>query len=458
MQQMRVAIVTQDVIGERLAGPAIRALAIGRVLSGAGHDVRVHSAHGADHPSELVVPGALDGPGSVALARWADVLVVQGDVLPRGSALGKGHGTVVCDLYDPVQMEGLVQAVHMAPYGRYLATRTALEVLTAQLERGDLFLCASERQRLFWLGHLDAAGRVNPATYDRDPSLSDLLAVVPFGIEEDPPVQDGIGLRGRVAGLEASSRVVLWGGGVYDWLDPLPVIEAVAGLATEIPELRLVFMGTTHPNPAVPASSMLTRARSLVQRLQAEHVVLFHEGWVPYGQRHNVLLDAEVGVSGHPDHIETMLAYRTRILDYVWAGLPVVTTAGDALGDLVDERGLGRIVPPGDPAAVAAALRDLLLDPNESAAVREHLAQAAPSMRWSAVLTPLIDHCARPRPAADRDVPAAQQLHRVRAPRGYGRVERAREVIASGRASLEQDGPGGLARKVGGRLLRRPPV
>jgi glycosyltransferase involved in cell wall biosynthesis len=269
-------------------------------------------------------------------------------------------------------------------------------------------------------------------------------------------VRDGIGLRGRVAGLDDASRVVLWGGGVYDWLDPLPVIEAVAGLVAEIPDLRLVFMGTTHPNPAVPASSMLSRARALVHRLDADEVVLFHEGWVPYDERHNVLLDAEVGVSGHPDHIETMLAYRTRILDYIWAGLPVVTTAGDALGDLVDERELGRTVPPGDAPAVAAALRALLLDPDESAMVREHLAAAAPSMQWSAVLQPLLEHCASPRPAADRDVPEARQLRRIRAPRGYDRVERAREVIASGRASLEEGGPRGLAAKVRGRLLHRP--
>ncbi|HYZ08436.1 MAG TPA: hypothetical protein VE709_07600, partial [Pseudonocardiaceae bacterium] len=42
-------------------------------------------------------------------------------------------------------------------------------VLSNQLRRGDFFLCASERQRHFWLGHLAAIGRLSPTLYDADP-------------------------------------------------------------------------------------------------------------------------------------------------------------------------------------------------------------------------------------------------------------------------------------------------
>jgi hypothetical protein len=37
-------------------------------------------------------------------------------------------------------------------------------------------------------------------------------------------------------------------------------------------------------------------------------------------------------VSTHYEHVETTFAFRTRILDYLWAGLPVVATGGDAFG------------------------------------------------------------------------------------------------------------------------------
>ena len=60
----------------------------------------------------------------------------------------------------------------------------------------------------------------------------------------------------------------------------------------------------------------------------------------------------------HPAHLETRFAYRTRIADYLWAGLPVVTSAGDVLGDHVAARRLGRAVAPGDDEAFAVACAD----------------------------------------------------------------------------------------------------
>ncbi len=455
MPSVKVAIVTQDVFGQRLAGPAIRAVAMGRLLAEGGHDVRIHSTAGASGVNELVMDGRLDAPAAVDLARWADVLVVQGDVLDAFPALGRGDGALVADLYDPFQLEGLVRGVDLPERARYGAARRALSVLSGQLERGDFFLCASERQRLFWLGHLDAAGRINPATHDVDPTLRSLIAIAPFGIDERPPQRDGPGLRGRLAGIDDHSRIVLWGGGVYDWLDPLPVIEAMGQVQSEVPAARLVFMGTVHPNPAVSPSAMLVRARSLVRDLGLERTVLFHEGWVPYEERHNVLLDAEIGVSGHLPHMETTLAFRTRILDYLWAGLPVVTTEGDALGDLVDREDLGVVVPPADPAAVASALRSLLVTSDRSDALRASVARFAPSLRWSAALAPLVEFCADPRPAADRSNGEAARLRRDRAPGRSERLARIRTAIGSARDVLQDEGPSGVARKVSARLQRR---
>ena len=79
-------------------------------------------------------------------------------------------------------------------------------------------------------------------------------------MEDDPPLRTGPGLRGRLPGLDNASRIVLWGGGVHDWLDPLPAIRAVHTLQAEIPDLRLVFMGTQPPRPGMPRSAMLARA------------------------------------------------------------------------------------------------------------------------------------------------------------------------------------------------------
>ena len=68
----------------------------------------------------------------------------------------------------------------------------------AQLRRADFLLCASQKQRDFWLGQLAGQGRVNPVVYDEDASLDALIAVVPFGIPDEPPVQRRSAIRRRL--------------------------------------------------------------------------------------------------------------------------------------------------------------------------------------------------------------------------------------------------------------------
>src|SRR5262249_28644569 len=77
--------------------------------------------------------------------------------------------------------------------------------------------------------------------------------------------------------------------------------------------------------------------------------------WVPYEERVNWLLDADCAVSAHLDHVETRFAFRTRLLDCFWAGLPVVCTEGDDLAERVARDDLGGTVAAGDVDGMAAA-------------------------------------------------------------------------------------------------------
>jgi hypothetical protein len=117
--------------------------------------------------------------------------------------------------------------------------------------------------------------------------------------------------------------------------------------------------------------------------------VFFNFGWVPYAERAAYLCDADLGVSAHLDTVEARFAFRTRVVDYLWAGLPVVATEGDALAELVHDRGLGRAVPHGDPDAWAVAIEELLDDETARSAAREHVEQVRAELAWSRVAEPL---------------------------------------------------------------------
>ncbi|HSL09059.1 MAG TPA: glycosyltransferase [Pseudonocardiaceae bacterium] len=451
----RILIITADTVSQRMAGPAIRAWHMAEVLAGE-HDVRLISLnqHCSPPPADFDVrhvPARQIGPE----LNWAQLVVLQGHVLEQIPSLKTSNHLVVADIYDPMHLEQLEQARDLGDNQRAQVVDAVTAVLSTQLRRGDFFLCASERQRHFWLGHLAAIGRLSPAVYDADPTTRSLLAVAPFGLSGKPPQRTGPGLRDGL-GLGPQDKVVLWAGGVYSWFDPLTLLHAVHALRAEHDDLRLVFLGMRHPNPDVPEMGMAGQTRRLAEILGLTgKQVFFNETWVPYADRQNWLLDADAGVTTHFEHVETTFAFRTRVLDYLWAGLPIVTTNGDAFAELVAAERLGVVVPAADPAALAAALQRVLYDDAFAAGCRERIAVVAQRYTWEAALAPLVEFCRHPRPAPDR-LPGSRMIGAPLAAASHrnGVAGALRRDAALARSYLATGGPGEVARRAAGRLHR----
>lgn len=401
-ERVRVLVVTADVLGERMAGPAIRAWQMANALA-AACDVRLVSTARVTRASGAFPVEFADDVELKRHEAWADVIVFQGHLLAVHPWLRASKKIFVVDIYDPMHLEQLEQTKNESPKARVDDVRGTLGVINDQIVRADFLMCASEKQRDFWLGQLAAVGRINPATYDADESLRNLLSVVPFGVENEPPVQRSHGIKGTVDGIGPNDKVIIWGGGIYNWFDPVTLIRAVAKLAEGHDDVRLFFLGVKHPNPHVPAMSMAFEARQLAEELGLlDSVVFFNEGWVPYDTRADYLLDADVGVSTHLDHLETAFSFRTRILDYLWAGLPIVSTDGDTFADIIRANELGYVVPPEDVIALAGALEGLLYDDEKRRQTSERVTAFGTSMTWDKVLRPLTEFCANPTEAADR--------------------------------------------------------
>jgi hypothetical protein len=169
---------------------------------------------------------------------------------------------------------------------------------------------------------------------------------------------------------------------------------------------------------------------------------------VPYDERQNYLLEADIGVSTHLDHVETAYSFRTRILDYLWASLPIVATEGDSFATLIEAEGLGITVPPEDAGALEDALFALLDDPARLAACRSRLAEVAPNHTWPKVLAPLVEFCRAPRRAPDLVTPFGEPLAG-----GQGKLN-LRADVALATTYLHDGGPTEVARRAAGRIKR----
>jgi len=451
----KIVVVTCDPLTPRMAGPAIRAFQMAVELA-TEHDVRLltTSTCSIDHPTVAIA--AASAADIRNAEQWCDVFVFQGLFMDAHPFIRRSEKTLVVDIYDPFHLEQLEHGRDADPHVRVDVVASTVAILNEQLARGDFFVCASEKQRDFWLGQLAGVGRINPLTYDNDPALDALIAVAPFGIDNDPPVKTAPAIKGVVPGIGPDDEVVLWGGGIYNWFDPLTLIRAVDRLRQRRPGVRLFFMGMRHPNPDVLEMRMAVAARQLAGELglTGSHV-FFNEGWVPYGERQNFLLDADVAVSTHLDHVEAAFSFRTRVLDYIWASLPIVSTGGDALAALVESKALGLTVPPGDVHALEDALFRVLDDKALAAASRQNAAALIPTLRWSAALEPLLAFCRSPRRAPDLvDADAGPRLRRTAAVAGRERRGAVHDLRSAARLA-RRGRVGHLVSRVVARVVRR---
>jgi len=453
----RVLILTGDPIGRKMAGPAIRSWNMALTLS-AENDVTLVTTtflEEVESPFRLLRVRPGQNKKFNALEAWADVIIFQGHVMSAFEVLQKTDKIVVVDIYDPMHLEQLEQGQGLPHATWSLNVETATRVLNQQLSQGDFFLCASERQRPFYLGQLAALGRINPFTYENDPHLDRLLSVVPFGLSPVAPVHTTQVLKGVYPGIGTDDKVLIWGGGVYNWFDPQTLIRAVATVTKKHDNVRLFFLGTKHPG--VDEMDIVRESRELAEELGVlGSAVIFNETWVDFDDRQNYLLESDAGVSMHRLHIETTFSFRTRILDYLWAGLPMVVTEGDSFADLIGKEGLGLVVPAEDPDALADALARILFDGDLISSSRANVARVREQFSWDRVLAPLAAFLRSPSHAADRmdgRTPASkgdagQPDTTARRPHGL------RHDVAMAFHHLRHAGPLEVLRRIGGRIRR----
>jgi glycosyltransferase involved in cell wall biosynthesis len=196
----------------------------------------------------------------------------------------------------------------------------------------------------------------------------------------------------------------------------LTVIRAVYRLQYRHPEIRLVFLGTQHPNTTIQTMPMQHRAEALAKELKmyGTHVV-FQTGWVPYNTLSNYLLDADIGVSAHLNTLETHFSFRTRILHYLWAGKPIITTDGDVLAEAIVNTHAGMVIKPQDEEGWIEAI-ERMRDGQEYARCVEGVTQLAQRYGWLTVTQPLRDLCANATVAPDIRIEngSRQFLHKER--------------------------------------------
>jgi glycosyltransferase involved in cell wall biosynthesis len=405
-----VLVISDDVVGQKMAGPGIRAWELSRVLA---REFRVLLAIPDYSPGRPEDPFYQDLP--FGLVRYAiddhrliqtlgarsQVVLFQGYVLSKFPALKKLSAVLIVDLYVPFVLENIF--VHKWKTSnledREFIHRRDLRVFLDLLLSGDHFLCASPRQKDLFLGSLLAVNRIHPRRFDESPNLDNLISVVPFGLS--PEKESSAGRRSPQGDrfpypVSDDDVLLLWGGVLSNWYDPLTLIKAFSRAVQKDSRLKLLFLSTSHPNPLLPEFDMAMEAVRLAADLGLKDSrIFFNPGWVDYQDRGAFFARADVGVSIHQTNFETRYAFRTRMLDYLKYELPILCTRGDYFAELVEKKNLGLVVSAENVDELETAILRLAGDPRLRDEMKAQIGLARADFFWEKTAGPLLRFCRR---------------------------------------------------------------
>lgn len=161
---------------------------------------------------------------------------------------------------------------------------------------------------------------------------------------------------------------------------PLDLVRAAPLIRARLPDVRIVLVGDD-PYDSAPAYAAEVRGAAGVE----------HIPWVPDGAAVMRHLDVLVAPS-RQEPFGTVLA------EAMAAGTPVVATRVGGLAEVVADGVTGRLVTPGDPAELAAAVLEVLADRERmSAAARDHARQFGADAYADRVEAILLDAVGAPR-------------------------------------------------------------
>lgn len=339
-------------------------------------------------------PGAVTSFESIKITTWnngsIEQLIGQYDAVIVSYCMGdlsvtiantiKPNQQLVLDCYVPIYVEISARGSQDIE-GEYSAFGNEIARWAAVLCRGDVYLCANANQKRYYQGVLSALGRINPATYN-----DNLILEVPYGVYKEKPTITDTPISNRLGRSKKKYNKVLWFGAVYPWFDLRMLIDAVALVNKKTPT-KLIIVGAKNPFNAHP--DFVKRYDELMAYVANNKDNIILEDWVEFNDRANWYLDSDLVISINKEGEENQLAWRTRLVDYIWADLPILTNAGDPLGDELVENKAAIKIEDLSAKGLSKALIQALSHPQHLKEVKSNIASLRKKYYWENVTKPL---------------------------------------------------------------------
>lgn len=257
-------------------------------------------------------------------------------------------------------------------------------IWTKALKRGDIVLCANEKQKEFYTGVLASLGRINPITYGDD----DILKIVPYGVYEDQPVAKDKPISKFTKNPDTFK--LLWFGGIYPWFDLDSLLVAIKEVNLKVP-VELTMVGIRNPFNQHP--DFIKKYEDTIKQIKESGIEKFVHivDWVDFNTRADWYLDADAVISINNIGLENKYAWRTRSVDYIWSDLPMITNGKDPISNLLEENNALILLDDLRSETISKKLFEVANDRKILKNISKNIAKVRSQLLWSRVTVPLAD-------------------------------------------------------------------
>ncbi|MBC7333866.1 MAG: glycosyltransferase [Actinobacteria bacterium] len=219
----------------------------------------------------------------------------------------------------------------------------------------DKFSCVSSRQEYALIGELGMVGRLNRYTQGYE-----FTCTIPCGLPSEEFEHTKNVIRGK-DGIGEDDFVILWTGGYNTWVDIDTLFEGLVAAMKENPKIKFVSTGGEIPEQD---TKTYPRFLKMVENSPYRNR-FFMKGWVRGEDVPNYYFEADVGINIDKDIYEVRLGSKNRILDWMRAGLCVLSSNVCELTEIIERERIGYTFKAGDPDDLAKKLIYLASHPDE---------------------------------------------------------------------------------------------
>jgi glycosyltransferase involved in cell wall biosynthesis len=339
----------------------------------------------------------------------------------------------------PIWMEIYGDLLTIMQAGAYRAQsdrgiETQIAFMREVLRKGDIFSGCGRAQCHMMVGELAMTGRLNSRTFGYEftrailpgspPKVGEgLLSVAARGILAEGV--DGGSARQLLAqhGIVDTDFVVLWCGGYNTWTDVETLFKGLEAAMQSDPHLHYVSVGANTYNAPDNVYDRFVALAAASPHRERYHML----GWRPWSEMATYYRESNVGINIDALHYETIFGTRTRLVEMIASGLPVVTSLGAELSYLLRDAGIALTFAVGDWQTLGRNLAQMAAN----AELTQKMAIAAyryaqEDLSFAATTAPLRQWVLEPAPAPDKA--ALSQSERVRQVEHHARTA-LRQVI-----------------------------